>query len=134
MLDIVGHGDCPIKFMKNVIELFKNIDVDSNLVLEWQELLMYILDNQRFCDPQVVDSLGPEDKLEIFYTLRSDFTIRFQKRDRLALGRQSSLSLSVFHDTTSEANLLLINCKTGRLDVFTSISANALRFKKKSFE
>lgn len=134
MLEIVHSKDCEVKFIKNVIELFNNIDVDSNLVLEWQELLMYILENQQFCDPRMMESLSPQERLEIFYTTRSDFAIRFQKRDRLGLGRQACLGLSAFHDSASEARLVTVNCKTGRLDVFTSGMKGRLNFHKKSFE
>ena len=120
MSTIVDQPKCKLKFIKNLIELFNNIDVDSNLVLEWEELLMYILENQQFLDPRLVEGINEEDKIEILYSHKSDYTIRFDKKNRLNLGRQSNLSMSHFHDSGKSYKLLLVNPKTCTINVYSN--------------
>lgn len=118
MMDIVKQPKCHLRFVKNLLELFSNIDVDGNLILEWDELLLYILENRKLLDDRLVEGISDEDKLELFHSYKSNFQVRLVKRRNILAGRQMAAVLSFFHERKGRFALGLMNPKTCRIEVF----------------
>lgn len=120
MIEIVKQPKCLLRFVKNLLELFGNIDVDGNLILEWDELLLYILENRKLLDERLIEGISDEDKLELFHSYKSNFQVRLVKRKALFIGRQVASSLGVFGEKRGQQTLCLMNPKTCRLEVFVN--------------
>ena len=129
MISIVQKPKCKILFIKNLLELFGNIDVDGNLILDWRELLVYILENRQFLDERLVEGISEEDKLEIFHSHKSDFNVRMAKRKKLFNGRTSGPVKAHFSDDADGRILLLLNTKTCGLEVFQNSFVNPTSFE-----
>ena len=118
MIDIVKEPKCHLRFVKNLLELFNNIDVDGNLILEWDELLLYILENRKLMDERLIEGISDEDKLELFHSYKSNFQVRLVKRRNILVGRQVNANLANFHESRGRFSLFLMNSKTCKIDYF----------------
>jgi hypothetical protein len=120
MTQIVPNPKCHVQFFKNLLELFNNIDVDGNLVLEWNELLLYILENRQFIDDRLVEGISEEDKLEIFYSHKSDYQMKITKRKKLFGGKTCGTFKTQFKDDSKSQLLIIMNTKTSVVDIYSN--------------
>ena len=129
MLSITKNPNFKLRFVKNLIELFNNIDIDSNLILEWNELLGYIMQNQQFMDRRLADGVTEEERIEMNYIHKSDFVVRFEKKYPLEIQAHSSINDCCFMEKKNLSQLVMIHFKTFKIDIYIN------QFQKKtSFE
>ena len=118
MMEIIPKQSCPLKFMKNLLQLFGNIDTDKNLIMEWNELLEYILTNGQFAGKQLLSSLPENERLEQFHSNRSNFSVRFGKKKMRGLKKFAGKVFGEFHDDGNKKTFVLLNFKNCKLDIF----------------
>ena len=118
MIDIVQQSKCLIRFVKNLLELFSNIDIDGNLILEWDELLLYILENQKLLDQRLIEGISDEDKLELFHSYKSNFKTRLVKRRSLFTGKQVGSALALFGEKKGNYTLSFVYLKTCKIEFY----------------
>jgi hypothetical protein len=129
MMDIVPSEKCPLKIMKNLLELFGNIDTDRNLIMEWDELLEYILENSQFIGRQLVSNMLENEKLEMFHSNKSNFAIRFRKK-RLGISKRlSGKVIGDFFDNGTRTEFIVANLKNCSLEWFSGQLASSSSFK-----
>lgn len=129
MMKIIPKQSCPLKFMKNLLELFGNIDTDRNLIMEWSELLEYILDNSQFVGRKLLNGVLEEEKLELFHSGKSNFSLRFAKRKLTISKHYSGRIFAEFLNKNQRTMLVMMNPKNCRLDVFLNSFSQPSTFK-----
>jgi hypothetical protein len=129
MMEIIPKHNCPLKFMKNLLELFGNIDTDRNLIMEWNELLEYILDNSQFVGKQLLNGIPEEEKLELFHSNKSNFALRFGKRKLFISKNYGGRLMGNFLEKSNNTKLILMNPKNCQLEIYFNKFSHPSCFK-----
>ena len=129
MIEIVKEPKCLLRFVKNLLELFGNIDVDGNLILEWDELILYILENRKLLDQRLIEGISDEDKLELFHSYKSNFQVRLVKRKSLFAGKQVGATFAQYGEKKGKHTLCLMNPKTCKIEFYFNSLTKAEIFK-----